>query len=74
MIKVYQTIVDKHHGNCMQAAIASLLELSLEEVPNFNILGHEWFNTFYKFLLKYGYEYHRVEFAQINACGLSTNG
>jgi hypothetical protein len=57
MIKIYQTIIDKSHGNCMQAAIASLLELSLEEVPNFNTLGHEWFNTFYHFLHKYGYNY-----------------
>jgi len=35
MKKVFQTIVDKDHGNCEQAVIASLLELSLEEVPNF---------------------------------------
>lgn len=35
MKKVYQTIVDKGHGNCMQAAVASLFDLELEEVPNF---------------------------------------
>jgi hypothetical protein len=35
MKKVYQTIIDKDKGNCMQAAIASLLELELNDVPNF---------------------------------------
>lgn len=35
MKKVFQTIVDPEHGNCEQAVIASLLELPLEEVPNF---------------------------------------
>jgi hypothetical protein len=35
MIKVFQTIVDKDKGNCEQAVIASLLNLSLEDVPNF---------------------------------------
>lgn len=35
MIKVYQTMVDRGHGNCMQAVIASLLEKPLEEVPRF---------------------------------------
>ena len=35
MKKVFQTIVDKRHGNCMQAAVASLFDLELEEVPNF---------------------------------------
>lgn len=35
MKKVFQTIVDKEKGNCMQAAIASLYETELNEVPNF---------------------------------------
>jgi len=35
MKKVYQTIVDPNIGNCMQAAIASLFELELNDVPNF---------------------------------------
>ncbi len=33
--KIFQTIIDKDHGNCEQAVVASLLELSLEDVPNF---------------------------------------
>jgi hypothetical protein len=35
MKRVFQTIIDKDHGNCEQAAMASLLELTLDEVPNF---------------------------------------
>ena len=35
MIPVKQTIVDKDHGDCTRACIASLLELELKEVPNF---------------------------------------
>jgi len=57
MNKVYQTIVDRRHGNCTQAAIASLFELPLEAVPNFNSFGQKWFEVFYKFIREQGYEY-----------------
>jgi hypothetical protein len=32
---VFQTIFDADGGNCLSAVIASILELPLEEVPNF---------------------------------------
>ncbi len=35
MKKVFQTIVDKGKGNCMQAAVASLFDMELNDVPNF---------------------------------------
>jgi hypothetical protein len=35
MIKVYQTKVSESNGNCAQAVIASLLEINLNDVPNF---------------------------------------
>lgn len=35
MKPVQQTIIDKDKGNCLSACLASLLELPLEEVPNF---------------------------------------
>lgn len=35
MKPVYQTIIDPVKGNCTSAAIASILELPLEDVPNF---------------------------------------
>lgn len=58
MKKVYQTIVDENKGNCMQAAIASLLELPLEEVPHFLEFKDGWFSPMYKLLQDKGYDYH----------------
>jgi hypothetical protein len=57
MIKIYQSIVDIKHGNCMQAAIASLFELSLEKVPHFLELGENWFEAFYNFIREQGYDF-----------------
>ncbi|MEO9884020.1 MAG: hypothetical protein ABJG33_00140 [Balneola sp.] len=67
MKKVFQTIVDKGKGNCMQAAIASLLEKSMNEVPDFNHLSLEankegkggyWFLFDYMESLGYEYDIH----------------
>ena len=62
MKKVFQTIVDKGRGNCMQATVASLFGLTLDEVPNFiEFENHEKFpdtNHFVemkKFYKKMGY-------------------
>lgn len=57
MIKIYQTIVDKGHGNCMQAAIASLFNTKLEDVPNFIEFKDRWFSEMHKFINKNGYHY-----------------
>ncbi len=35
MKPVYQTITAPGHGNCVQACIASIFELRLDQVPNF---------------------------------------
>ena len=56
MIKVYQTIIDKKHGNCMQAVIASLFEKPLEEVPHF-LEQESWFGSMWKYLNDNGYDY-----------------
>lgn len=58
MIKVYQTIIDSKIGNCAQAAVASLFNLSLDEVPNF-ILNHKQTNmnvSVYGFFYNRGYK------------------
>ena len=57
MIRVYQTIVDREHGNCMQAAIASLFNKSLNEVPNFKEFGCDWWKEIMKFVREQGYEF-----------------
>lgn len=53
MKKVYQTIIDKEHGNCMQAVTASLFEMELDEVPNFIELEH-WYLEMMDFYKKHG--------------------
>jgi hypothetical protein len=60
MKKVFQTVVDRGKGNCMQAALASLFDLELEQVPNFADYGltdGKWFHPFWDFILSQGYEY-----------------
>lgn len=45
-------------GNCFQAAVASIMDLPLEEVPNFiEYSDDEWFEKFIGFLDSMGYEY-----------------
>jgi hypothetical protein len=57
MKKIFQTIVDKDHGNCMQAAIASLFEIDLEEVPNFIELKEGWAGALFQFLKERDYTF-----------------
>lgn len=56
MKKVYQTIIDPGFGNCMQAAVASLFEEELENVPNFISFGDEWWIEFVKYFESKGYK------------------
>lgn len=49
MKPVYQTDLSKETGNCLQAAVASLLELKLEEVPHFILFDDEWWCIFQEF-------------------------
>jgi hypothetical protein len=58
MIKVYQTHMDKINGNCMQAVIASLLELPLDDVPNFAIAeNNSWYSSLINFCVEQGCEH-----------------
>lgn len=56
MKKVYQSRIERKHGTCMQAAIASLFEMFIEDVPNFIELGDDWFWSMRKFYKERGYE------------------
>ena len=57
MIPVYQTKFGRLKGNCLQAAFASVLELPLEEVPNFSEWGPGkfWFDPTVEWLHSVGY-------------------
>ena len=47
MKPVYQTILSGPLANCLQASLASLLEVSLEDVPNFNTYSDsEWYQAY----------------------------
>ena len=72
VIKVYQTKfggVDApigERGNCWQAAVASILELPLQDVPDIQVYDDKmwWFDKFREWLEQYG----------LGAIGLSTGG
>jgi hypothetical protein len=61
MIPVYQTIFSDEskgiHGNCFPACLASLLETTIEEIPQFQTMETNWFPQLWEFLLKHGYEF-----------------
>jgi hypothetical protein len=61
MKKVYQTKFGGYgdpineRGNCWQAAVASILELTLDEVPDINdFQDGEWFEKFREWLNQFG--------------------
>lgn len=59
MKKVYQDNFNPgthgNPGNCWQAIIASMFELSLEDVPNFMAYGDDYWDVYINFLHKLGY-------------------
>ena len=55
MKPVDQTILGEPHGNCLQACVASILELALDDVPNF-MEYEDWDGEFVKFMAGFGLE------------------
>ena len=56
MKKIYQTRFGNPGGNCHQAAMASLLELELSQVPDFcNDSPNKWWSLMVKWLNRKGY-------------------
>ena len=58
MKPVDQTIVDKEIGDCTRACVASILELPIDDVPNFITFGATWFKVFWPYLQTFGYDYY----------------
>ena len=56
MHKVYQTIFSPTKGDCQRAAIASLFELKLEDVPKFQEAKDFW-GACISFIKQKGYEF-----------------
>lgn len=68
MKPVYQTILIPPYGNCLQACIASILELQLDDVPNFaermdcnEWKDSEWWDDYECFMSKFGLQPLGVE-------------
>jgi hypothetical protein len=78
MKQVDQIIIDPIKGDCFRAAIASMFELKLEQVPHFGLFPrHIWFDVFYYFCYALGYQYqgtghperkHKIGDYLINGC------
>lgn len=49
MTRVDQTIIDPGKGNCMQAVVASLFDLKLDDVPDFNKFQPEHYKVLWEF-------------------------
>lgn len=65
MKKVFQTIVHKKKGNCLQAALASLFEEEISDIPSFTSVGvSPGFAKFMKYLKEKGYDNPTVFYAQ----------
>lgn len=60
MKKVDQTIICKGNGDCFRAAIASIFELAIEQVPHFTMYDERWNDLFLIFLDFMGWEYWGV--------------
>lgn len=55
MIPVFQTRYGKDFGNCFQAAVASLFELGLDDVPDFcNVYNKNYYEYFVRWLNERG--------------------
>lgn len=60
MIKVDQEEVGKNTGDCMRAAIASVLECDLQVVPHLTRIDNkkiDWFSVMYYFMVAHKYLY-----------------
>lgn len=57
MTPVNQSIVDSDVGDCARASIATLLDLNIDQVPNFRRFKSNWFDVYYYYLYSLGWEY-----------------
>lgn len=71
MKPVFQNKFGINNGNCMQAVVASLLELELEAVPEFRGKGNEytWWEEYVDYMESRGYEYVKIAFNPRNLGG-----
>lgn len=56
MKKIFQTKFGKPEGNCFPACVASILEIEIERIPNYQEGDGVWYQNFKKWLRKFDYE------------------
>ncbi len=56
MNKVFQSTTELGRGDCMRAAVASMFELEIVQVPHFILFKDRWFPSYSSFLNFLGYE------------------
>ena len=65
MIHVFQACVDKGKGDCQRAALASLFDLQLDQVPHFRLYSSDtWWRVYFYFLMGIGSEFHGTSMAE----------
>lgn len=58
MRTVFQTIMDANRGDCHRAAVASLLDLDISQVPHFRLFPEDmWHEVFHGFLWGCGFDW-----------------
>jgi hypothetical protein len=65
MKPIHQTQFGSKHGNCLQACVASVLEMPLERVPHF-VLFDDWIGEFDSFLARFGLTSLTLDAHQVN--------
>jgi len=71
VIPVNQTIVSKGDGDCTRACVASILELSIEQVPHFLRFKEIWFNHLTSFFWTQGYKFEGTAYLFKPKTGMS---
>ena len=57
MNPVFQTITDAGRGDCHRAAVASIFDLEITQVPHFRLFDEDiWWDVFCNFIWSLGYE------------------
>jgi len=61
MKPVFQTTFGDGKGNCLSAALASLLEWDIEDVPNFSEYGGRFWPVFWEWMQEHNLGWMRLE-------------
>jgi hypothetical protein len=80
MIPLTQTKFGGVEGNCLPTCVASILEINIEDVPNFVTLEGDWWEHFHDFMISKGYKPFHMNGDEITpkgyhiACGMADRG